>query len=404
MRSLFVTWDGPGSNYHESLFLPILDRARRPGDVVHLMQYAWESDARSATVAAAAARLGMPYTARGVWRRPALPATAAMVARGTADIARYAWRHRIDVLFPRSIVPAAMALGALRVLPAARLLYDADGLVADERADFGGWSRGGRAYRAFTAVERAAVRRADVLLVRSEAARDVLASRAGDASVPDRTVVVTNGKDEALFSPGIAASRAATRARLGIAPEAPVVLFAGSMGTPYNPDRMVAFFEAVRQRRPESVLVLLTGSPDEAAALAAAHRLPETSVRVRHAAPDEVPVLLAAADVGLGFYAPALSMQARAPIKVGEYLLCGLPALCTRGVGDVDRQLEGDVGRLLPDLSDETLAAAAAWAVEDLLPARDVYRTRCRDRGLALFTLGRSARLYREAFDRLDAR
>lgn len=399
MNALFVTWDGPGANYHESLFLPILDRARRPGDRLHLMQYAWASDARTADVAAAAARVDMPYTARSVWRRPVLPATAAMVARGALDIARYAHRHRIDVLFPRSIVPAAMALGALAIRSDLRLLYDADGLIADERADFGGWSRTGRAYRAFTAVECAAVRRADVLLVRSEAARDVLAERAGDAAVAGRTIVVPNGKDETLFAPGTAASRAETRASLGIAGDAPVVLFAGSMGRPYNPDRMVALFEAVRRLRPESVLVLLSASADEAALLV--RDLPAASVRVRHAAPAEVPALLAAADVGLGFYERALSMQARAPIKVGEYLLCGLPVLCTRGVGDVDRQLDDRVGRLLDDLSDETLAAAAAWAVDAVLPARDAFRVRCRARGLDLFTLDRSAALYREALDRL---
>ena len=47
MRTLFVSWDGPGPNYHESLFLPIFARSRRPDDEIHLLQYAWDADERT---------------------------------------------------------------------------------------------------------------------------------------------------------------------------------------------------------------------------------------------------------------------------------------------------------------------------------------------------------------------
>ena len=121
----------------------------------------------------------MPYTVRPVWRTPQAPATAAMIAKGALDLVRYVRRHRIEVLMPRSIIPAGMALLALRFLPDVKLLFDADGLMADERADFGGWSREGKPYRALRAIEAAAVRRADVVITRTHRAKRILAERAG---------------------------------------------------------------------------------------------------------------------------------------------------------------------------------------------------------------------------------
>ena len=45
----------------------------------------------------------------------------------------------------------------------------------------------------------------------------------------------------------------------------------------------------------------------------------------------------------------SFSMRAVAPIKLGEYLLCGLPALASPGVGDTDA-IAADAGLLLDRL------------------------------------------------------
>lgn len=401
MRTLFVSWDGPGPNYHESLFLPIFARSRRADDEIHLLQYAWDADERSASVRAAAQRLGMPYTAQLVWRTPQAPATAAMIAKGALDLVWYVRRHRIDVLMPRSIIPAGMALLALRVLPDVKLLFDADGLMADERVDFGGWSRDGKPYQVLRAIEAAAVRRADAVITRTHRAKSILVDRAG-LSDEDKILVVSNGKDAEVFEPGTSAERSGTRRELGLSDEVPLLVYAGSLGPHYHPDRLATFAANVLRKRPEAHLLILTGSPEVAHEAAQTRGLDAASYTVRRVPPGDVSRYLAAADLGLAFRTASFSQQAVAPIKVGEYLLCGLPVLSTSGVGDLDDQLDGATGRLIGELDDATLDDSAAWFVEEVLPARERYRTACRERGLEHFSLRRSAEQYRQAFDRVS--
>jgi glycosyltransferase involved in cell wall biosynthesis len=403
MRILFVTWDGPGPNYHESLFLPILARARRSGDEVHLLQYGWDAEERTASVRAAARRLGMPYTARRVWRRPKAPATAAMIARGAGEIVRYARRHNVEVLMPRSLIPAGMALLATRALRGVKVLFDADGLMADERADFGGWSRDGAPYRILRAVERAAVRRADATITRTRRAKELLVERAGP-EVDRRIRVVCNGKDAEVFHPGTAARRSEIRAELGLSEEAPLLVYAGSLGPQYHPDRIAALAAAVRARDARAHLLLLTGSTDRAREVCRAHMLEPGAYTARRVAPQEVAQYLAAADAGIAFRTPSLSQLAVAPVKVGEYLLCGVPVLSTRGIGDLEDQLDSATGRFLNALDDASLEAAAAWLTETVRPSRAAHRDRCRRRGLEEFSLERSAQQYRRAFEALRQR
>ena len=165
---------------------------------------------------------------------------------------------------------------------------------------------------------------------------------------------------------------------------------------------MAAFAAAVQAERPDAHLLILTGSPevaDEAARGAGARRrraTPSGAFRRRTCrATSRRPIS------ALAFRTASLSQQAVAPIKVGEYLLCGLPVLSTSGIGDLDDQLDATTGRLLGSLDDATLEAAAAWFTEEVLPARERYRAACRERGLEHFSLERSAEQYREAFDRI---
>jgi glycosyltransferase involved in cell wall biosynthesis len=103
-----------------------------------------------------------------------------------------------------------------------------------------------------------------------------------------------------------------------------------------------------------------------------------------------VPALLAAADVGLAFRAVSLSTRAIAPIKVGEYLLCGLPVVGTAGIGETAAASEA--GIFFAD--NEGPEAAAEWITGTLLPDRALLAGRARKVGLAHFSLERSVRDY----------
>jgi glycosyltransferase involved in cell wall biosynthesis len=93
-------------------------------------------------------------------------------------------------------------------------------------------------------------------------------------------------------------------------------------------------------------------------------------------------------------------MQAATAIKVGEYLLCGLPVIATDGVGDRST-ITPHVGFTLNESSNDRLEEAAAWFTGTVLPAREEFRARCREVGLEHHSLESSVGLYLQALGNL---
>jgi glycosyltransferase involved in cell wall biosynthesis len=123
-----------------------------------------------------------------------------------------------------------------------------------------------------------------------------------------------------------------------------------------------------------------------------------SQVDVRPAAPAQIPAILAAADVGLALRRETPSQRGISPIKVGEYLLCGLPVVASR-VGDLEQQLGASDAALLVDTADRGAAEQiAAWTVGHALGKRDVLRTTARELGLRWFALEQCVATYAAMF------
>lgn len=402
MNVLFITWDGSaGPTYMESLFMPALAGVQNSGTAFHVQQFTWAADQEVEQVARAATRMGLKYSRRRIAHQTSAIRSVRVLLAGTASIVAYARLNNIGVLMPRSSIPAAMALLALPFLPGCKLVFDADGLKADERVDFGGWRRTGVAYRALTWIDRRTVRRASAVVVRTLRAREILLERAKGGVARDRIHVIPNGRDGAVFRPGSEAERQATRAELAVPADAPLFVYAGSVGPQYAPAEMLAFFRAALQRDESSRLLVLTGDEATIRRLAAEQNVPGAALTVRRVAPSAVGAFLAAADLGLALRLPAFSQQAVSPIKIGEYLLCGLPVLATAGVGDVEAQIGPAVGLMLPDTSPMALHSAVDWFFSEVRPARARFRESCRRQGADVFGLDKCVRLYRRVFDDL---
>lgn len=402
-KVLFVTWDGPQVTYLESLFLPIFQRLAVHGYGFHVLQFTWADATRRAESALACEKAGCSYRSVPVFRRPLAAGSLVTALRGGARVRAAVQELGIDLLMPRSTLPALAVRRAMR--PGARLpvVFDADGLPHDERVDFGGWSADGLAYRMLRDLEASAVRGADAVLTRSSKAVDILLARAGPGMDRARFTVVGNGRDEKLFQPALASEREAMRAELKIPTMAPLLAYAGSLGHQYCLPEMLAFFRAVRQRRPDSRLLLLTGATEEAEQLLAGQPDLRQACTVLRLLPGDVARHLAACDLGLALRRPSFSMQAVAPIKLGEYLLCGLPVLASLGIGDTAAVIEPGVGRPLATMAEDELQQAADWFVGQVLPDRAGFAARCRSSGVANFGLAATVDAYARALARVRA-
>ncbi|HYO93946.1 MAG TPA: glycosyltransferase, partial [Polyangiaceae bacterium] len=310
-RVLFVTWDGPGQSYLPSLFFPIFSGLAAHGYRVDVLQHTTATQTSADATAAAAASAGVSYVAHLVsprWGRAGLPA---VVVRGAVSLVRVAREQKIEALFPRSLIPAAMALLACRMAPELRLIFDADGLMADERVDFTGLDPRSPFYRILRDVEAEAVRRSTAVITRTTRARSILGARAGAGTSEAKSFVVPNGKDAVLFAPRDAESCAAVRAARGIGPSTPWLVYVGALGPQYFPEAMLSIAAKVRERRPDARFTLFTRHA--AAAAVALRGADVTGVEVDELAPERVPEVLAAADLGIALRATTFSQTAVSP-------------------------------------------------------------------------------------------
>ena len=398
LNLLFVAWDGPQLTYLESLFLPIFRLLAERGLRLHVLQFTWGNAERLEAIRQACDRAGVMYQAIHVWRRPVTMGALLAIFRGAIVLRRVIAKHRIDVVMPRSTFPAMTTLLALRgsKIP---IIFDADGLPLDERVDFAGQSSSGLMYRLLRDIEAQAVRQADVVLTRSEKAVAILQARAGAGTAIDKFQVVRNGRNPDAFSPGDARSRAKMRQQLGIEDTAPLLIYAGSLGPQYCLPQMLQLFAYVHKRRPNSRLLILTGSPEFLSSEVDAHPHLKPSISTLTVDATAVPQYLACADLGLALRQTSFSMQAVAPIKLGEYLLCGLPVVASDDIGDTSMLIDPQIGRLVKTMADVELAEVADWLVDSVLVEREVFRERCRAAGIASFSLSASVEGYRQAIE-----
>lgn len=394
VRALFVCWDGPYQNYLESLFFPIFAQAGGPELGFDVLQFSFGQP--QASVEVAAKGYGFGYVRQAVPRRFQSLSTAVLLLLGARRVAKEAARFKSTVLFPRSILAAGMCLLARRLFGVSLpMVFDADGLMADERVDFVGWRPSGFQYRVLRDIEAQAVRSAQGVIVRSAAAKSILVARAGAGCRSEKICVIPNGKDDTLFRPLAQEDRLGVRASLGIPASVPVLAYCGSLGPQYCASQMLYFFKALSERHPDTRLLFLTGQTAEATHLLTQEPALRPRVHLMNAAPHEVPRYLGAADLGLALRRRDFSQQAVSPIKVAEYLLCGLPVLFGVGIGDLEQQV-GEAGRGVDPEQLSELQIAAHWFADWLDGERGGLSEQARRNGLTHFSLARCGAALRE--------
>ncbi|MEX0902637.1 MAG: glycosyltransferase [Pseudohongiellaceae bacterium] len=396
---LFVTWDGPQTSYLEGLFLPIFRGLAIKGWDCHVLQFTWGDPERVQLVKAACSQAGVPYHELRVWRKPATIGAVLTAVRGVRSIRRAIREWNIHVVMPRSILPVLSSMRALRGMQIP-MVFDADGLPLDERVDFRGMSPKGLTYRFLRDVEAQGVRCADVVLTRTQKAADILLARAGAGVEAERFCQVGNGRDVDRFTPSGRDSREQVRKRLGIDADAPLLVYTGSLGGQYCLSEMLMLFSKAVQRRPDARFLILTGSLTEARSAVIQNAGLKDKIVIRSVSPNEVPEYLASSDLGLSLRRPSFSMQGVVPIKLGEYLLCGLPVVATPGVGDAVA-ISPEVGFPIDELDSVTLERAAAWFTDEVLVHRECFRSRCREAGLEYHSLESSIASYQRALERV---
>lgn len=163
-------------------------------------------------------------------------------------------------------------------------------------------------------------------------------------------------------------SRQEVRALLGIDEEAPVFVFVGTFYRWHDVDTLVKAFSKVIKTLPKSRLVLIGDGNryEEVRRLVADLDLTERVVFVGRVSNDRIPHFIAAADVAVAPYPKSQDEFWGSPMKLFEYMACGI-AIVASGVGQInDLITDGVNGVLVPPGDPEALATALQNLTEDV--------------------------------------
>ena len=214
----------------------------------------------------------------------------------------------------------------------------------------------GVAVRALEWLERRLYGAADRIVTVGEGYREQLVARGVPAGKVD---VVTNGVDADLFYPRD--RDPAVRARWGLAPEAFVIVFAGTIGMASGLEVALRAAHRLRERGRADIAFLLVGDGAVRAQLEAAARAQglDNVVFTGMVTRDRLPEVLAAADACLVHFKRREIFTTILPSKLFEDAAMGKPILLGFEGHAAELVRAADCGICFTPEDDEALAAAA---------------------------------------------
>ncbi len=359
MKTLYLCYFGLQEPLVQTQVLPYLRELAATDLEVHLMTFEpqmhsrWTAQALEDTQVSLE-RDGIRWSTQRYHKSPSVPATVYDLIAGALAAVRLVRRYGIDVVHARAHIPLAMALFASRITGCA-VIFDIRGLMADEYADADVWAKNSVKFNIIKQIENAGIRRADQLVVLTEAMKKwLLRNQLSDA---DNVEVIPCCVDLAAFS----------KASSKVEPTTGTfeVIYAGSVTGLYMLTEMGRFFLELRAREPRAFLRILTmSSATEASDQLRRVGLEPKDFWVGRISHNEVPLYLQRARLGLSFRKPTFSQIAASPTKIAEYLAAGLPVVSNAGIGDIDDLLRTEsVGVVVRDFTSAEFGRAADAAL-----------------------------------------
>jgi glycosyltransferase involved in cell wall biosynthesis len=361
---LYITYDGLTDPLGRSQVLPYLQGCAAKGHRITILSCEKPDRFVSgrATVEELCRKSGIDWHPLRYHKSPPVISTIYDARMLTRAAARLQKESRFDLVHCRGYISAIAGLTLKRRL-GVPLLFDMRGFWPEEKTEGGAWNLGNPLYRAvyryFKGLESDLLRESDHIVILTRAGKRQLLSRPECKNQADRISVIPCCVDFDHF-PIADALRSRARAKLGINPQTKVLGYLGSLGGNYMLHEMLEFFRLFLDRNPDSLFLFVTMDDPGSIREAALRRGfdPERMI-VRPARREEVPSIIAAADLGVAFKQPSFSALACSPTKLGEMLAMGIPVIANSGVGDVAAAVEQSGGGAIVHSLEETAYAAA---------------------------------------------
>lgn len=302
-------------------------------------------------------------------------------------------KNRVKLIHARGTTPAIMAFFISRFTRSA-YLFDIRGFMADEYVDGLIWKKNGLLYRIMHWIENALIKKSNSNIVLTKKAAAILINN--NLSDRERIDIIPSCVDLKKFR---LQDKSKARSKFGLNKKF-VLAYVGSLGTWYLLDEMLDFFITLKNHIPEAIFLILTQAKiDFLKERILSKNLNIDSFIIKTILPQDMPLYLSTADMGISFIKPCFSKLASSPTKIGEYLACGLPVLINSGIGDCDEIIRDyRTGIIIDDFSEESYKKAIL-RLDTLLA--DEISDRCIEAASKMFSLDSAIQKYSTIYGRL---
>lgn len=226
-----------------------------------------------------------------------------------------------------------------------------------------------------------AIRAADVTICTSKPGARLLELRYGAKP----STVIPSCVDTRRYATSPRAIRAA-RSKLGYANDDIVFVYSGGVSRYQMIQEMIDIW-ATFQDDPKIKFLLLTNqAPTPIASHFDISAITPARLRCTTVSRDQIPSFLSASDVGFMLREEHPVNRVASPVKLGEYLACGLPVVTSPGIGDAsDIVASRRLGALVSPSETRASSMTIRKLVTQLKQSREDWRFRAKKAALELF-------------------
>jgi glycosyltransferase involved in cell wall biosynthesis len=330
--------------------------------------------------------LGIRWIPRVYRRSPRIPATAWDIAMQMWDIGRLSMAEKVDLVHCRGYIPAMAAclMGKMTRTP---YIFDMRSLWLREMIQARTLREGSLTHLTLARIEKHLLSSANYVVSLTHAAVDHLQKTIPDADHGRYVVIPTCVELD----------------RFRLREKSPSVLTVGSMGTIqsgwYHIEWLFRLYQETCKRNPDAKLKVVTrDDPDSVREVARKCGVDLSNLVLERASPQQVPEKIVEMSFGVLFFSTGLSKLGSSPTRMAEFLACGIPVICNRGVGDMPEIVERyGVGVVVEDGSEESLAKGVD-AMFALLKVPDLG-AKCRAVAENLFSAAWGAKEYGRVYE-----
>ena len=231
----------------------------------------------------------------------------------------------------RSYLPAFLML-FLKWIIQIPFIFDMRGFLPEEYVLAQHWEKGSWKFRLAKNLEWKCLKSSAAVITTNSGMRENLFSQLSDDSkdqklIENKVVVIENCTDIDLFRPS-KIERLETRNEFGLTDEIVIAWVCGGIATWHLPEQTIDFFQKLKKRISTAKFMVLTKSM-YISQLFERKGFSLGDVIIKSVEHKMVPRYLNAADAGIVLVSPE---TATFPVKVAEYLACGLPVILDKGV------------------------------------------------------------------------